>query len=154
MPHIHEKIDFTVGVYLVYKNTVLLRMHDKIHTWLDVGGHIELDEDPNEAAIREVKEEAGLDISLVGKANNFSDTDGRDLIAPKFLHRHTVANGHEHISLIYFAKAPSDKLAPAEGEQQDGMKWFTREELDDPKYEIRDNVKHYAKAALKELGSL
>ena len=55
MPHIHEKIDFAVEVFVVHKNKVLLRKHDKYKTWLGVGGHIELDEDPNQVAIREVK---------------------------------------------------------------------------------------------------
>jgi len=46
MAHIHEKIDFTASVFVVHKNKVLLRMHDKYKMWLSVGGHIELDEDP------------------------------------------------------------------------------------------------------------
>ena len=64
MPHIHEKIDFTVEVFIVHKDKVLLRMHDKYHLWLSVGGHIELDEDPVQGIIREVKEEVGLDIKI------------------------------------------------------------------------------------------
>jgi 8-oxo-dGTP pyrophosphatase MutT (NUDIX family) len=64
MPHIHDKIDFTAEVFVVHKNKVLLRFHDKYKFWASVGGHIELDEDPNEAAIREVKEEVGLDVTL------------------------------------------------------------------------------------------
>ena len=56
MAHIHEKIDFTVEVFVVYQDKVLLRKHDKYGMWLSVGGHIELDEDPNETALREVKE--------------------------------------------------------------------------------------------------
>ena len=59
MPHIHEKIDFTAEVFIVHHNRVLLRLHDKYNIWLSVGGHIELNEDPMEAAIREVKEEVG-----------------------------------------------------------------------------------------------
>jgi len=55
MPHIHDKIDFTVEVFVVHQKAVLLRRHDKYKIWLSVGGHIELDEDPNQAAIREVK---------------------------------------------------------------------------------------------------
>ena len=61
MPHIHNKIDFTVEVFIVYDNKVLLRKHDKYGMWLSVGGHIELDEDSNQAALREVKEEVGLE---------------------------------------------------------------------------------------------
>ena len=56
MAHIHEKIDFTASVYIVFENKVLLRLHDKYNLWLGVGGHIELDEDANAALLREVKE--------------------------------------------------------------------------------------------------
>ena len=51
MPHIHEKIDFDSDVFIVHDNKVLLRKHDKYKMWLAVGGHIELDEDPNQAAV-------------------------------------------------------------------------------------------------------
>ena len=71
MPHIHEKVDFTVEVFIVHNGKVLLRKHDKYKIWLSVGGHIELDEDPNQAAIREVKEEVGLDVKLFGTAPSF-----------------------------------------------------------------------------------
>ena len=66
MPHIHKKMDYTVEVFIVYKNKVLLRMHDKFNTWLSVGGHIELNEYPIEIAIREVKEEVGLEVEIIG----------------------------------------------------------------------------------------
>jgi len=69
------------------------------------------------------------------------------------LHRHHTSPTHEHISFIYFAKASTDEVRPGEGEKQDEIKWFTDEELDDPKYGIRENVRFYAKAALKELGA-
>jgi 8-oxo-dGTP pyrophosphatase MutT (NUDIX family) len=64
MPHIHDKIDFCSEVFVVFKNKVLLRKHDKFKIWLSVGGHIELDEDPTETAVREAKEEVGLDVVL------------------------------------------------------------------------------------------
>lgn len=68
MPHIHDKIDFCSETFVVYKGTILLRKHDKNKIWRSVGGHIELDEDPNEAAVREVKEEVGLDVVLFNEA--------------------------------------------------------------------------------------
>ena len=55
MAHVHELIDFTVSVFVVYKDKVLVRKHEKYHTWLAVGGHIELNEEANAAALREVK---------------------------------------------------------------------------------------------------
>ena len=49
MAHIHEKIDFTTSVFIVRNGKVLLHKHKKLGIWLQPGGHIELDEDPNQA---------------------------------------------------------------------------------------------------------
>ena len=90
MPHIHEKIDFTASVYVVHAKKVLLHFHTKTQLWLPPGGHVELDEDPNQTAIREVKEEAGLAVELVGNAVGSGGVTGnsRELIPPKFLNLH------------------------------------------------------------------
>jgi len=152
MPHIHEKIDFTVEVFVVYNNRVLLRKHDKYGIWLSVGGHIELNEDPNEAAIREVKEEVGIDIKLAGKPNIFKVEKYKELIPPKFLNRHYINKTHEHVTLVYFATTVKDTVIPSEKEKSKEWKWFTAEELDDDKYGLRDNIRFYAKKALEELG--
>src|SRR3989338_3390899 len=108
MPHIHDKIDFCSETFIVFKNKVLLRKHDKFKIWLSVGGHVELHEDPSEAAVREVKEEVGLDIALYredGKQPDFKDNKNRSIVLPQFLNRHSVSNDHEHIVHIYFAKS-------------------------------------------------
>ena len=84
MSHIHEKIDFTVEVFVVHKNRVLLRLHDKYKFWLSVGGHIELDEDPNQTALREVMEEVGLKVELYKDSNldlvEFKDKEKRKVL--------------------------------------------------------------------------
>ena len=67
MAHIHEKIDFTVAIFVVHDAKVLLILHRKLGKWLPLGGHIELDEDPEIAARREAKEESGLDVELLGE---------------------------------------------------------------------------------------
>ena len=46
MAHIHEKIDFTVAIFVVHEGKVLLIHHRNLNKWLPLGGHIELDEDP------------------------------------------------------------------------------------------------------------
>ena len=152
MPHIHEKIDFTAEVFVVHKNKVLLRKHDKYKIWLSVGGHIELDEDPNQAAVREVKEEVGLDVVIAGQISDVEEADDfKELIPPKFLNRHRVSNSHEHITFIYFATAENDEVIQGQNEISDDIHWFTKEELDDVTYGIRENIKYYAKKALEEL---
>src|SRR5512133_1197460 len=110
MPHLHEKIDFTVEVFVVHNGKVLLRKHDKYNIWLSVGGHIELDEDPNQAAVREVKEEVGLDVELVDtRAADISTAECRDLIPPVGLNRNRISPTHEHVTLSYFARAATDQ---------------------------------------------
>ena len=150
MPHIHDKIDFTAEVFVVYKNTVLLRKHDKYKIWLSAGGHIELDEDPNQAAIREVKEETGLNVELIGKVQDLhNEVEGyKELIPPNFLNRHKISDFHEHITFVYFAIAQNNNLTQGEGEVSDECRWFTEEELDDQKYGIRNSIKFYAKSAI------
>jgi len=154
MPHIHEKIDFTVEVFIVYKNKVLLRIHDKYKIWLSVGGHIELDEDPNQAALREVIEEVGLKVELYKDPNlNLISNNERysELIPPIFMSRMNITDTHEHVVLTYFAKSNTDKLIISKSEKTEGCRWFTMEELDNPKYRIKDTIKNYAKRALETL---
>lgn len=47
-------------------NEVLLMYNKKLNKWLQPGGHIEGLETPIETAIRETKEETGVDIRIVG----------------------------------------------------------------------------------------
>lgn len=157
MAHIHEKIDFTVEVFIVYKNKVLLRKHEKYNIWLSVGGHIELDEDPVQAAIREVKEEVGLDIKLIGgakgEANGSKENRGHiDLIPPKYFGRHPVSDTHEHLVFVYFGISDTDEiLEPIDIKEKAETRWVSIEELE--KMDLVPNVLFYAKEALKELSS-
>ncbi len=157
MPHIHEKIDFTADVFIVYKNKVLLRMHDKYNVWLAVGGHIELDEDPIEAAYREVKEEVGLEVKIVGEASGpqSGEEDNRQhkyLIPPRFMGRHPVSPTHEHISMVYFATSVTDKVVDSMSEhERTESRFVTREEL--ATMDLIPNIKFYAEQALEALGT-
>lgn len=149
MPHIHEKIDFTVEVFIVHKNTVLLRMHDKLKIWLGPGGHIELHEDPIEASLREVKEEVGLVVGLVGGTRIGVGHD--DLLPPVALNRHHITPGHEHVSLIYFATSTSNIVNPEhEEDRSDECRWCTEEDL--KAMDLLPNTRRYALEALKRLG--
>ncbi len=151
MPHIHEKIDFCVEVFIVHKNKVLLRLHDKYKIWLGVGGHIELDEDPNQAALREVKEEVGLDVKLYDKNRLFKneEKDNKQLIPPIALGRHDISATHEHIVHVYFAASETDQVIPEKID--DTWKWLTEAELDE--MGLRPDIIFYAKEALKRLSS-
>lgn len=150
MPHIHDLIDFTVEVFIVHNGKVLLRKHDKLGIWLSVGGHIELNEDPNQAAIREVKEEVGLDVVLDNSNQKyFPDTNEYwELIPPQFLNKHQYNDNHQHITFVYFAKAETDELTLSETEVTEDIQWFTKDEVDAHE-EIRPQIKKYALSALE-----
>ena len=152
--HIHEKIDFAVSIYIVYENKVFLRVHDKLKIWLPVGGHIELHEDPNQAALREAKEESGLDVVLYGTSREPIEKGLRGLIPPIYLNIHDILDKHRHVGMIYFATSSSNVINPSDidGDRSDNWKWFTRDELDDYKYPLRNEVRFYAQEALKALG--
>lgn len=151
MPHIHEKVDFTVEVFVVHKNKVLLRLHEKYKIWLSVGGHIELDEEPNQAALREVKEEVGLDVELIDILRPFEQNtkDYTELIPPKFMNIHTINETHRHIALTYFARATTDQVKPEKADDQ--WKWLDAKELG--AMDLRPSIKYYAQKALEELAS-
>lgn len=155
MAHLHEKIDFTVEVFIVHKDKVLLRLHDKLKIWLSVGGHIEPDEDPNQAAIREVKEEVGLDVKLAGMIADTGELGNdkyRELLVPRYLNRHHISATHEHICLVYFATADSDKVTVTyQGDKSEDWKWFTKEDLQTAG--LRPNIKFYALKALEALAT-
>lgn len=152
MAHIHEKIDFGAEVFIVYNGTVLLRKHDKYGIWLSIGGHIELDEDPNQAAIREVKEEVGLDITLWDGNQRFrgEPQGNKQLIPPIALNRHHVNETHEHICFIFFGKATTDEVQVGlESDRSDEWRWLTKDELES--MDLREDTRFYARMAIDEL---
>lgn len=152
MAHIHDKIDYTVEVFIVHKNRVLLRMHDKYNKWLGVGGHVELNEDPNQAAIREAKEEVGMDIILDDRLKEFRQKDKtQELIPPFYLNKNRINKTHEHVTLIYFATTKSGKVNQDNSdEKSEECRWFSYKELLEDAT-ISPNIKFYALKALEKL---
>src|ERR1700730_4395745 len=149
MAHIHEKIDFTVAIFVVHHGKVLLILHRKLGKWLPLGGHVELDEDPETAALREAREESGLEVELLGERPPTTEPGTRALIAPRFLDIHRINDTHEHIGLIYWArpKNGSVTLAPAEHHH---IRWCSAEELEALKPVMSNAVKWYCRKAIEE----
>jgi len=152
MAHIHEKIDWTVGVFIVHKNRVLLRFHEKYHTLLAVGGHVELDEDPMTAAKRECLEEVGLTIHIDGEDNlPYYEEDRLQILPrPAGMNIHFVNDTHQHIDVIYYATSDNMEVTPEN--ETDTWEWFTKEELE-ARDDILRNIKNYALEALAVLGT-
>lgn len=116
--------DFTVAVFVTHRDRVLMHHHAKLDRWLPPGGHIEPNELPDEAATREVWEETGVNVTLVG--DPVIEVGGvglpRQLIRPVGIQLEAIGAGHEHIDLIYFATG--EPVEP-----RDGVVWATAEDL-------------------------
>ena len=122
------------------------------------GGHVDENETPEETAERECKEETGLDVEIVGEAQEdlFAGNphEGNILKKPIALLHENIPESkersepaHIHMDFLYLAR-PLDEsqelvLLEKEGEE---MRWFTREDVEslDESTEIFSNVKLYA----------
>lgn len=150
MAHIHEKIDFTVAIFVVHDGKVLLIHHRKLDKWLPLGGHIELEEDPEQAAWREAKEESGLDVELLGERPPTTGPGTRALIAPRFLDIHRINATHEHIGMIYWAR-PKSGVTTLAAEEHHAIRWCSPTDLDELQPAMSDAVKWYCRQAIAEI---
>jgi 8-oxo-dGTP pyrophosphatase MutT (NUDIX family) len=150
MAHIHEKIDFTVAIFVVADGKVLVIHHRKLNHWLPLGGHIELDEDPEQAALRETLEESGLEVELLGERPPTTSPGTRALIAPRFLDIHRINPTHEHIGMIYWARPRGGSTRLAAKEHHD-IRWCSAGDLDTLRPPMSDAVKWYCRKAIEEV---
>ncbi|HEX7653577.1 MAG TPA: NUDIX domain-containing protein [Verrucomicrobiae bacterium] len=150
MAHIHEKIDFTVAIFIVHEAKVLVIHHRKLNKWLPLGGHIELEEDPEQAALREAHEESGLEVELIGERPPTTSPGTRALIAPRFLDIHRISDTHEHIGMIYWARPKAGTVTLAAAEHHD-IRWCTLAELETLNPPMTDAVKWYCRQAITEI---
>ena len=147
MPHIHELYDFAVSIFVVYKDKVLLVHHPRYQKWLNVGGHVELDEDPEQTIYREVAEETGLKVRLLTDKPAYEDSTVKALPTPNYMDSHEANAPHRHIGLVYFCVAENNN-AQLSDEHLD-MRWLSDADLDAPEYHLSESLKFYAREALK-----
>jgi 8-oxo-dGTP pyrophosphatase MutT (NUDIX family) len=161
MAHNNYYLDLCVDTYVVHEGAVLLRLHEKYDFWGAPGGHIDAGEDVNEAALREVWEEVGLRVELVGPRGWVRhDTDfNKDLVPPVCVNRHNITETHAHSAFIFVARAESREVRPQSAEDvhaQAPCVWVTRIELDTMKENdarLSKDAYRYACLALDLLGS-
>jgi 8-oxo-dGTP pyrophosphatase MutT (NUDIX family) len=121
---------YTATVLVVHQDRVLLHQHKKFNSLLPVGGHVDPNELPEEAALREVQEETGLTVQLYNPDSTVFP-DVRLLVRPVHLLLFNIrepGNPHQHIDYIFYATAETDQVAPSAGESE-RLQWYRRDEI-------------------------
>lgn len=119
---------FCASVFVIEPRSkrILLVKHIDYDTWVQPGGHIDENETPEEAAVREVYEETGVKVKLLGE--RFPRED--DFIRPLGIQRNRQSNG-VHIDIIYMGEPINYGTLNMDESESTDIGWFTREELDE-----------------------
>ncbi len=136
---------YVASVFLVSEGTpakTLLVHHRKIGKWMSPGGHQEDGENPIENAVREVREETGIDISgIIKQPSPFDERANLIPLPDYFLEEEIPAHGdqpfHYHLDQTYIVKVPEQIVVLNTKEAHD-IGWFTLEETE--KLPLFENV--------------
>lgn len=138
--------EFTVAVFVVHEGRVLLHRHKRLGLWLPPGGHIEPNELPDDAAIREVEEETGVRCQLAGEKALSIDYPYQ-LTVPAGIQLEDIEPGHQHIDLVYFARpVPGCEGIDPECAMRDLVAWYHPNEL--KKLGVNEEVQSWCGKAL------
>ena len=122
----------TTSVYIVEEGRFLFIYHPKFQKWLPPGGHIEDNETAPEAARREVREEAGLEIEFLMQDDPIETPYSRSIERPFLVLLQDIpAFGqtpeHQHIDSVFVAKPDRTQQ---ESSPSHICKWFSLEEIE------------------------
>jgi 8-oxo-dGTP pyrophosphatase MutT (NUDIX family) len=111
-----DAVHVTGSAIVIGSRGVVLHLHKRLGIWLQPGGHIEPGELPWDGALREAREETGLDVA--------HPRGGPDLV---HVDVHPGPRGHTHLDLRYLMFGPDHDPAPPPGESPDA-RWFSWDE--------------------------
>ena len=137
--------DFTATTFVVRDDHTLLLWHNKIQAWLPPGGHIDEDELPEEAALREVREETGLAVELLGTSGKLGSVDV--LLRPECILLEDIDEGHQHIDLIYFATVDDGDEESIDLREAAESRWCSWKDLGAA--EIAEDIRHLGRQAIE-----
>lgn len=146
---------FTATAFVVWRQQTLLHFHAKYQMWLPPGGHVEANETPNEAVVRETLEETGVPITLLGTVA--LPDQANQLVPPRGLQLEPIpqksspTQQHEHVDFIYFAR-PAEGYDGALVGDGSSFAWYTAEALAD--LALTDEVAQWCALLFEEWGHL
>ena len=122
------------GIVLSDDDHILLIEHRKLGWWLYPGGHIDANEDPAQAVIREVAEETGITCQIIAESR-FSHPAVAVLPAPFTICVQDIPADakdapHQHIDMVYVLTPRSGQAAP-QIEEVTGCAWVPLDKVGD-----------------------
>ena len=111
-----DAVHVTGSAIVVGPRGVVLLRHKRLGFWLQPGGHIDPGETPWEAALREAREETGLEVA-------YADVDAVGVPVLVHVDVHPGGRGHTHLDLRYVLYGGDADPAPPVGESQE-IAWF------------------------------
>lgn len=134
--------DFVAGAFLERDGKILFLKHKKYGIWLQPGGHVEEDETPDEAAVREMKEETGLEVEVVGEEKEFESYSATDLPMPFNINLHQIEESHWHCDFQYEVRKVGDTEEYEYPDEK--IRWLSKEEIRSDSFEMPANVRRSA----------
>src|SRR5579872_3844219 len=143
MPHIHTKPgqhDQTISIYIVRLDgkepRVMFHLHKKYQVYMQFGGHVELNENPWQALIRETREETGYDINQLEVLQpKTALTDLRGVVnhpIPISFNTHNVVDlDHYHIDSAFAFVTDQEPKHPLGPDESLAIRLFTKKQLED-----------------------
>jgi 8-oxo-dGTP pyrophosphatase MutT (NUDIX family) len=105
---------FTATGFVVNADRTLLHWHKRLQQWMPPGGHIEPDEDPVQAVLREIREETGVSAEVIPSVPVLPFSAPGQVQPPYTILVEDIPEPdepHQHIDLIYFCRL-ADGAAP------------------------------------------
>jgi 8-oxo-dGTP pyrophosphatase MutT (NUDIX family) len=130
------------GIVFNSKKQILMIHHNKFRLWLPPGGHIEENELPDDAVLREIYEETGIKASIisVNQGLSLSDELCKELKYPFTILLEDIEGNktHNHIDMIYLCFTINEEFVLKESEVND-IGWFSSGQIGELK--TFENVK-------------
>ncbi|MFH1246760.1 MAG: NUDIX domain-containing protein [Candidatus Micrarchaeota archaeon] len=144
---ISRGLHIVIAEFIFKGDKVLLIHHKKLNLWLPVGGHIEQNETPDAAVLREAREEIGLEVEIIQTDPTPQCGQMKEkLCVPFHVSVHSVGD-HDHCCLNYVCKVKSENIEHMNKDELNNFKWFTKDDLNQAN--ISPGVKAEALTAFK-----
>lgn len=154
MPHIHTEHgqhDHTASAYIFRTDfsapKVMLHLHKILGSYMQFGGHIELDETPWQTITHELLEESGYDLDqlqILQPQLRLKKLTGAVVVHPQPVSHitHVFNSEHFHTDVCYAMLASSEPRHVIGAKESSDIRLFTREEIIQlPNDKIIENIR-------------